>query len=60
MMTRVTTETEAKGFARQCRKGRIVGSRELVLPGSPYIVVYRIKDEAVEIDRIYHGAQDWP
>ncbi len=26
----------------------------------PYIVVYRIQDQIVEIMRIYHGAQDWP
>ena len=32
------------------------GSR--VVPG--YIAVYRIKDEVIEIVRIYHAAQDWP
>ncbi len=42
------------------RKGRIDGSRELVFPGLPYIVVYRIHDQVVELLRIYHGAQDWP
>jgi plasmid stabilization system protein ParE len=26
----------------------------------PYIAVYRVKEHAVEISRIYHGAQDWP
>jgi len=47
-------------FPRRGRKGRIVGTRELVFPGLPYIVVYRIKDQIVEVVRIYHGAQDWP
>ncbi len=42
------------------RKGRIAGSRELVFPSLPYIVVYRIEDRVVELLRIYHGAQDWP
>jgi len=42
------------------RNGRIPGSRELVFPGLPYIVVYQIQDEVVELLRIYHGAQDWP
>ena len=42
------------------RKGRIEGTRELVFPGLPYIAVYRIKEQTVEIARIYHGAQDWP
>jgi addiction module RelE/StbE family toxin len=45
---------------RRGRQGRIPGTRELILPGLPYIVVYKIQDEAVELVRIYHGAQDWP
>jgi len=49
-----------RDFPRRGRKGRIEGTRELVFAGLPYIVVYRIQDQAVEIARIYHGAQDWP
>lgn len=40
------------------RHGRIDGTRELVR--APYIIVYRVKAEAVEILRIYHSAQNWP
>jgi toxin ParE1/3/4 len=47
-------------FPRGGRKGRIEGTRELVFAGLPYIVVYRIQDQSLEILRIYHGAQDWP
>jgi addiction module RelE/StbE family toxin len=49
-----------RDFPRRGRKGRIEGTRELVFPGLPYIVVYRIQDQIVELLRIYHGAQDWP
>ena len=42
------------------RKGRIADLRELVFPGLPYIVVYRIQGQTVELLRIYHGAQDRP
>lgn len=49
-----------KDFPRRGRAGRIEGTRELVFPGLPYIVVYRIQDQFVEVLRIYHGAQDWP
>ncbi len=38
--------------------GREEDTRELVLSPLPYIVVYRVKDSAVEILHIYHGAQD--
>ena len=47
-------------FPYRGRKGRIEGTRELVFPGLPYIVVYQIRDQTVEVARIYHGAQDWP
>jgi len=49
-----------KDFPRRGREGRIEGTRELVFPGLPYIVVYRVRNEVVDIVRIYHGAQDWP
>ena len=47
-----------KDFPARGRKGRITGTRELVFPGLPYIVVYRIEGQVVDILRIYHGAQD--
>ena len=39
---------------------RLAGRRELVFPPLPYIVVYQVTQETVEISRIFHGAQDWP
>jgi addiction module RelE/StbE family toxin len=39
------------------RAGREEGTRELVLPRLPYIVVYRVKETDVEILHIFHGAQ---
>jgi len=39
---------------------RISGRRELVFPPLPYVAVYQIKNNSVEISRIFHGAQDWP
>lgn len=32
---------------------------ELVVTGTPYIVVYRLR-EKVEILAVVHGARDWP
>jgi toxin ParE1/3/4 len=39
---------------------RMAGRRELTFPGLPYIAVYQVKSDAIEIARIFHGAQDWP
>jgi plasmid stabilization system protein ParE len=36
------------------------GRRELVFPPLRYIAVYQVKENVVEISRIFHGAQDWP
>ncbi|HMD31970.1 MAG TPA: type II toxin-antitoxin system RelE/ParE family toxin [Candidatus Acidoferrales bacterium] len=37
--------------------GREEGTRELVFARLPYIAVYRVKNETVEVLHIYHGAQ---
>jgi len=39
------------------RLGRTPGTRELVFSGLPYLAVYRQTGDAVEILRIWHGAQ---
>jgi len=52
--------TSLKVFPNRGRIGRMRGRRELVFSSLPYIVVYQVKEHAVEISRIYHAAQDWP
>jgi toxin ParE1/3/4 len=42
------------------RPGKKPGTRELVLPSTPYIVVYKIAGDVLHVVRILHGAQDWP
>jgi toxin ParE1/3/4 len=42
------------------RAGRVAGTRELVVAGTPYILPYRVRGEAVEILRVFHGARKWP
>ena len=39
---------------------RMAGRRELTFAPLPYIVVYQVNPNAIEISRIFHGAQDWP
>jgi plasmid stabilization system protein ParE len=40
------------------RPGRIEGTREIVFTPLPYVGVYRVEDEIVEIWRIWHAAQE--
>ncbi|WP_338849699.1 type II toxin-antitoxin system RelE/ParE family toxin [Massilia sp. W12] len=44
------------------RPGRVHGTRELLINGTPFILVYRINPAAgrIEILRLLHGAQQWP
>ena len=42
------------------RAGRVPGTRELIVSGTPYIVAYRVRAETVEILRVLHGARRWP
>ena len=47
-------------FPRRGRLGRNPGTRELIFAGLPFLAVYRVGDNFVEIHRILHGAQKWP
>lgn len=42
------------------RKGRRRGTRELTVMGLPFVIIYRIGKEAIEVVRILHGSQQWP
>lgn len=42
------------------RAGRLVGTRELVVTGTPYVVPYRVRGNVIEIIRVFHGARRWP
>ena len=42
------------------RPGRIVGTRELVVTDTPYIIPYRVRRGRVELIAVIHGRQKWP
>jgi toxin ParE1/3/4 len=42
------------------RPGRVVGTRELVISDTPYIIPYRIRNERLELIAVFHGRQKWP
>jgi toxin ParE1/3/4 len=42
------------------RPGRVHGTRELVIGGTPFIVPYRVRGKVLEILAVLHGARKWP
>jgi len=49
-----------KTLPHRGRPGREEGTREVLFPPLPYVAVYRVKEQSIEVVRIYHGAQDRP
>jgi plasmid stabilization system protein ParE len=47
-------------FPERGRPGRVAGTRELVIPATPFVVAYRIGNGQIEILAIMHGARRWP
>ncbi len=42
------------------RPGRISGTREFVIARTPFIIVYRVRDQIIEILRVRHASRRWP
>jgi toxin ParE1/3/4 len=42
------------------RPGHVAGTRELVVPGTPYLIAYRLRGERLEVIAVFHARQKWP
>ena len=42
------------------RKGRVMGTRELVVVGTPFVVAYRVEKDEVWVLAVMHAARKWP
>lgn len=42
------------------RAGRLRGTRELVVSGTPLVVIYRVRFDMVQVIRVLHHARKWP
>jgi len=49
-----------KEFPAMGRAGRVPGTREFVITGYPYVVVYTVADEELRIITVLHTARRWP
>lgn len=53
--TRMLSDHPAMG-----KPGRVPGTREMVVPGTSYIVPYRVVANDVQILRVLRGSRRWP
>jgi plasmid stabilization system protein ParE len=56
----VSTIQQLASFPMSGRSGRVSGTRELVIPNTPFVVAYAIARDRIVILATYHGAQQWP
>lgn len=48
------------GSPFQGRAGRVPGTRELFVPGTRYILAYRVQGEQVRVVAVVHTSRLWP
>ena len=42
------------------RPGRVIGTRELVVPNTPCIIPYRLTEQKIQLIAVFHGSRKWP
>jgi toxin ParE1/3/4 len=55
----VNAEAQLGVFPAIGRAARVKGTYKLVIPHTPYIVIYRLKEQQVEIARVHHTSRLW-
>lgn len=56
-----TVETILAEYPGIGHAGRVPGTREFVVPKTPFIIPYRIvSSKRIHVLRVYHGARRWP
>jgi toxin ParE1/3/4 len=58
MRTLYETIHSLKDSPHRGRPGRHEGTREILFLPMPYIAVYRVREQSIEILRIWHSAQN--
>jgi toxin ParE1/3/4 len=42
------------------RVGRVAGTREIIVPGTSFLVAFKVVENMIHVLAILHGEQDWP
>lgn len=53
-----TSMDRLKQFPRIGRQGAVAGTRELVVSGLPYIVIYEVTGEFIDVIAVFHASED--
>jgi toxin ParE1/3/4 len=56
----VSSIQQLVAFPMSGRAGRVPGTRELIIPNTPFLVAYAIEKADIIVLAIYQGAQRWP
>jgi len=56
----VASVRQLAAFPMSGRVGRVPGTRELVIPNTPFIAAYTVDRARIVVLAVYHGAQRWP
>jgi toxin ParE1/3/4 len=51
---------QLQSFPMSGRPGRRPNTRELVITRTPFIVIYRVSEDFVEILSLFHASKQWP
>jgi toxin ParE1/3/4 len=61
MLDRIFSAVELlKRYPGAGRRGRIAGTREVVIVPTPFLIAYRVRRGRIEILALLHGARKWP
>jgi toxin ParE1/3/4 len=61
MLATIVDQTESLAeFPYRGRPGRVAGTRELVIAGTPFVVAYQIRGDVIAIVGFLHGRRRWP
>ncbi len=52
--------TQLIDFPALGRPGQLPNTRELIVPGTPYFLPYRVEDNIVQVLGVIHAARIWP